>query len=341
MVSKKKTHKRPLLVDGTQPGQQWYAHPLKPTKLKGMPDVIEMEMADEPANPVRPLAQFIGKTESFKAKAGLTLQWLVKYAEARQTVTYGELGKRIGVNPHTVLPGVLGVIGGSLKKLRSDIPMIQLLVVNQKTKLPGELGLADFLIEDRQLLQRLSLKKRWKLWQVAREDIFAWDWRKVLAEFGLPPLLICPMPLQQLLEELEENLFGYASGEQEDHRRLKKYVADHPAVVDLKYDGSGNIEYTVLSGDRLDIFFDLPDQWVCVEVKAKHSPDWDILRGIFQCVKYKAVLEAQGCYVNNCGPYRKVRVVLVLGSELPHHLEPLRRLLDVEVKPNITVPDEQ
>jgi hypothetical protein len=108
----------------------------------------------------------------------------------------------------------------------------------------------------------------------------------------------------------------------------------------LDYDGIGNIEHTILSGDRLDVFFDLPEQWVCVEIKAKQSPDWDVLRGIFQCVKYRAVLEAQRHYVNNSGPLPKVRVVLVLGKELPDHLEPLRRLLDVEVKPNVTVPDD-
>ena len=336
---KHKKHKDSLVVDGTQPGQQSYAHPGKPTNLKGMPDVIDMKMADERANPVKPLAQFIGKTESFKAKAGVTLQWLVKYAEARQTVTYGELGKRIGVNPHTVLPGILGVIGGSIKTLCSDIPMIQFLVINQKTQLPGELGMADFLIEDRKLCERLALEDKRKLWKVAREDIFDWDWRTVLAEFGLAPLLICAMPISPILEELDD-LYLYNVGEGEDHRRLKEYVANNPALVDLDQTGRGNTEYTILSGDRLDVFFDLPDQLVWVEVKAKHSPDWDILRGIFQCVKYKAVLEAQRCYVNNSGTYPKVRVVLVLGKELPDHLELLRRMLDVEVKPNVTLPDE-
>jgi len=73
----------------------------------------------------------------------------------------------------------------------------------------------------------------------------------------------------------------------------------------------------------LDVFFELPEQWVCVEVKGKQSPKQDILRGIFQCVKYKAVLEARCHYQQNGGKLPRVRVVLVLGSGLPQQTEAL------------------
>jgi hypothetical protein len=98
------------------------------------------------------------------------------------------------------------------------------------------------------------------------------------------------------------------------------------------------MEHTILSGDRLDVFFASLEHWVCVEVKGKQSPELDILRGIFQCVKYTAVLKAQRHYLQNDGMLPHVRVVLVLGGDLPQEFEALTQILAVEVKTNITVP---
>jgi len=284
-----------------------------------------------------PKAQFIGKTPSAVAKAGKTLQWLVKFAEAQRIVTYGELSKIIQVNWRTVLPRVLGVIGHSLQLLSPDIPPIQLLVVNQKTKIPGRWGLLGFLIKDKELLERLSLEDRRYQWEVAKAKVFDWKWREVLDEFGLEPLPIGEMPLSELQKQVAA-ICSHGGVEQEGHLRLKKYVASHPGLIGLKYKGIGLTEYTVLSGDRLDVFFDLPEQWVCVEVKGEQSPQVDILRGMFQCVKYRAVLEAQRHYTQNKGKV-EVRVVLVLANQLPGDLEFLKALLDLEVIANVSVPN--
>ena len=40
------------------------------------------------------------------------------------------------------------------------------------------------------------------------------------------------------------------------------------------------------------MFTSSPKDWIAVEVKSRISNDADITRGIFQCVKYKVVLEA-------------------------------------------------
>ena len=36
-----------MIVDGTQPGQQHYAHPMSPTRVEGMPDVIHMNFVSK------------------------------------------------------------------------------------------------------------------------------------------------------------------------------------------------------------------------------------------------------------------------------------------------------
>ena len=127
-------------------------------------------------------------------------------------------------------------------------------------------------------------------------------------------------------------------GEGEEHRRLKEYIAGHPSIIESNRKlMPGKTEHTILSGDQLDVFFESPEDWVCVEVKGKWSSEVDILRGIFQCVKYKAVLEAQRHYTGG-KTLPTIRVVLVLGGELPESLRWLREILKVEVKPNVAFP---
>ena len=68
--------------------------------------------------------------------------------------------------------------------------------------------------------------------------------------------------------------------------------------------------------------------WVAAEVKSNVSDQADIVRGIFQCVKYQAVLDA--VLLSESKP-QNANTVLVLESELPEHLRPLCNLLGVEV----------
>ena len=82
-------------------------------------------------------------------------------------------------------------------------------------------------------------------------------------------------------------------GEGAEHLALKEYVASHPNVVSAKE--SGLTEHIILSGDRVDIWF--PESQIAVEIKPETSSDSDILRGLFQCVKYKATLDAEAAII--------------------------------------------
>lgn len=42
-----------------------------------------------------------------------------------------------------------------------------------------------------------------------------------------------------------------------------------------------------------DAYFDNGQQYLAVEVKASHASDAELMRGVYQCVKYKAVLRAE------------------------------------------------
>jgi hypothetical protein len=88
------------------------------------------------------------------------------------------------------------------------------------------------------------------------------------------------------------------------------------------------MEYCLPSGDRIDVLFEPSSEAVGVEVKAAVSDTANITRGLFQCIKYRAVLEA---YLSSRGQRPSARAILALEGSLPPALVDLRNLLGVEV----------
>ena len=88
------------------------------------------------------------------------------------------------------------------------------------------------------------------------------------------------------------------------------------------------------SGDRLDVYFETSDSRYAIEVKPSTSPDDDITRGIFQCVKYKAVMEA----IRKIG-YDKyaVKTLLVTSSEISERNKKLAEALNVPYTENYKI----
>lgn len=83
-------------------------------------------------------------------------------------------------------------------------------------------------------------------------------------------------------------------GESEAHRLLKEHVAKHPEKIDISDEiRKSETEHQLSSADKLDVFFETDNEVIVVEVKSHISDESDITRGIFQCVKYKAVLDAE------------------------------------------------
>ena len=76
------------------------------------------------------------------------------------------------------------------------------------------------------------------------------------------------------------------------------------------------------------MYFELSDgSHVAIEVKPSTSPDQDITRGIFQCVKYHAVMEALRTI--ECKDY-EIEVILVSASIFTSQNRTLANELDVE-----------
>jgi hypothetical protein len=71
-----------------------------------------------------------------------------------------------------------------------------------------------------------------------------------------------------------------------------------------------------------------------VEVKSSLSSEADIVRGIFQCVKYRALLEAQQAADGNA---QSARAILALEAKLPSKFQALKNILGIELVDEIKV----
>ena len=117
---------------------------------------------------------------------------------------------------------------------------------------------------------------------------------------------------------------------------LKEQVAADPRLA-----GVGErvveavVEYRLPTGDEIDVLLRTRRRIVAVEVKAAHSPEEDIARGVFQCVKYEALLNALSASV---GVRDDVEAILVLAGSLTPSTRALANTLGVRVLESVGVP---
>lgn len=220
---------------------------------------------------------------------------------------------------------VLGCIGRTLNDLAEEwedhVPPIEALVVNQQTRLPGP-GFDGFLTEQGETWNNKA--ERRALIEAHWARIYAYPyWREVLDELDVAPTVDAA---SDIIARAGRTGGG---GEGPDHLALKELVRTNPHLVGLAIgDGAGEAEYCLPSGDSVDVVFRQKRRVHAVEVKPASAAEADIARGLFQCVKYRAVLEALAGYEHD---RRKITVCLALGATLPVRLIPLRNSLNIDV----------
>jgi hypothetical protein len=270
----------------------------------------------------------------YQVKARAALPLLVRQAEAGSTVFYSHFAEELGIPNPRNLNYVLGSIGQSLQDLSKEwgvkVPPIQCLVVNKATGLPGE-GIGWFLVK-KEDFAALPLRQKRAIVDAELQHVFSFPrWHEVLKALGLEP---ATSNYSSLISKAKG---GFDGGESDDHKTLKEYVAKHPQVIGLgAMSPIGSTEFPLPSGDSLDVSFKWKKLWVAAEVKSSKSTLGDIVRGLFQCVKYRAVMEA--VLLTEALP-QNARAVLVLESSLPQSLIPLRNMLGVEVFYNVCPED--
>ncbi len=118
-------------------------------------------------------------TNNARDNAYRALPHLVYYAHLEKTITYGELGKRIGIHHRSVR--FLGYIRDEICR-RRGLPLLSVIVVNKSTGLPGK----SFLSED---LSHLTDEEYRRRFVELRDEVFAYaGWDALLRDLGLTPV---------------------------------------------------------------------------------------------------------------------------------------------------------
>lgn len=246
---------------------------------------------------------------------------LISWAqENRSPQYYGTLSKTIG---HTTarISRQLGVIGDVIKRLNEesheDVPYLNTLLISKSKKRPSD-GLGDVMEEYYRLSEEekydFAIKNNKKVYEYKK-----WPW--VLKALGL-------LPFNGKTEEaIRKGSYRNGASEGPYHKALKEYIIKHPSELDICDVKEKENEHILLSGDRLDVYFKLKDgKQIAIEVKSRVSDDADILRGIYQCVKYKAVLAAE-CLAH--GENADVDAFLVVEKEMSEENRKTANMLSV------------
>lgn len=240
--------------------------------------------------------------------ARYALPIVVWCAKRGHPIQYGQLDAEIVLRGlgHRVLAvqygHPAGVIGNALIELEDrwgeKIPPLNSIIVNRKDGLPGE-GVDFYLrryYKPKKDIAEITPSNKRAIVEEIHADVFAYKkWDAVLKACGLQKIKgIVALNLEEV--DIDPPKRGGWSSEPEspEHLRLKTYVANNPSVVGLPRSARrGQPEYRFASADCADVVFKTGNSFLAVEVKSRISNEHDLNRGIFQAVKYQALLRAE------------------------------------------------
>ena len=268
---------------------------------------------------------------------------LVRWAKQGLTnKTYNDLIKELGLGRFSGIGKQLGYVSDVIEKLKEvtgeDIPTLNALVKSEKTHLPSE-GFSyvseDYvnMTEEDKMTYVMGLNA--KAFQYKK-----WDW--VLVSLGLSPSVVID-DIEKVREKIGENLRkkikagGKSGGESQYHKNLKEFICNHPNIIGLKEEcvTKRETEHLLLSGDKLDVYFETNDgSKIAVEVKSRISDSSDITRGLFQCIKYQTILDAESKVATK---EPKNSVFLILEGKLFEDNKRIRDVFNISVIENVNV----
>lgn len=237
---------------------------------------------------------------------------LVRWAQTSwdRTHYYSDLTNAIGLKTNQI-GRMMGEVQTILDKYFESIGSkekitLNALVVNKGTNLPSD-GF-DFVNSNYSKLSPDS--KRGEVMKLNRVAHEYKHWNEMLLALNLKPARIFS---DYDIHNLKAGSYG-SGGEGEEHKAIKKFIMEHPSTVNKTWKViQSSTEELLPSGDRLDVFFVLKDgDHIAIEVKPSTSPDSDITRGLFQCIKYKVVMDAARALDN--GQYENEAMLVIAGK---------------------------
>jgi len=262
-----------------------------------------------------------------------TMRWLITVALAGTKIQYGEIKRRLENEEgfSTIFATRIGYVAGSLMDKIHNVdrkaPLINVLVVSQKDEQPSD-GAGSFMAArfNKPLLAWEGAKEKYpKQWEIfsdrAAGQVYKYspeDWADLYRRVFGRILKIDDIENEREKRQVgNENDFGAgkhkygAGGESEYHRSLRLWITANPAMVRRTFaEARTETEFYLDSADRVDVVYHLPDRTIVLEVKSKISNDIDLRRGVYQCVKYRAVKKAMDVRNN-------IQIEAILVTEEP------------------------
>ena len=274
----------------------------------------------------------------------LLMDILLEAIARREPITYkdvtdaaSEIDKKMERDMyfHGPLRNLLGSLNDAIFELNKRLPAISSIVImkNGKNKgLPG-VGIEGF--SGFRNWEKADLQRKREMTSIAQEKIFAYKyWLEIYQEL----FKTNPRRLGGIVDyrERDGNTLkgvGGHGGESDEHLNLKEYVAKHPKLLGIRDNAQFEKEFSLPSGDRVDVAFVRNNGITLIEVKSRISSDDDLRRGIYQCVKYRGVYCAWRCDlldISKRETQKFARAVLVTERALSQKLDDLAKTLKVD-----------
>lgn len=231
---------------------------------------------------------------------------LIQRAKIGRPITYAELAAELerlhGLESKarkTLYGPAVGAVGFAIRELGEQwgekIPPLNLIVIQADTKLPGHGAdeVAHYYFDDGGA--GMAANRRTYI-EAAMQAVFDYGqkWDRVAQALGvdvLEPEQANPDDGQSI--DLPVIPTAYRP-ESAAHKALKAWVAANPEwFEDYGQFCVGVNEHRLSSGDSLDAYFTNGRESLAVEVKARNASDAELMRGIYQAIKYRAVLRAE------------------------------------------------
>ena len=253
---------------------------------------------------------------------------LIRWAQQGITSNhYKELINELGYSRYSGIGDQLGLVNEVFnelsKKTGKKYPTLNALCANSQTNLPSDgFNYVEPSYDTWSKETKLSSADRKN-----KEAINYDEWDNVLTLLGLKPSVGYTKKDERAIRK-----GGFGGGESQQHKKLKEYICNHPESLGINNVTTQINESVLLSGDKLDVYFELKNgDSIAVEVKSLLSSDDDILRGLYQCVKYKAVMDAENLV--HCS-FSKCKAILVIEGTLSESNIQVRNSLGINVIEN-------
>ena len=264
--------------------------------------------------------------------------WLIDAATKETTLSYGEAKRRLenqcgfdSIGRATRLGLVAGAMQNNILGMDQTAPLLNVLLVRQDTGEPGD-GARGYLarrFHDKRWLRNKGAREdypdRWTniVARATREVYNYRRWKRLYKDIYGSNFEFSPLEIEGTERD---GLRRGRNGEGENHKRLRLWVKDNPGLVKKRlHNFKTKTEVELLSGDRVDVICRAKEKIVAIEVKSRDSDSADLRRGIYQCVKYRAVLSAE--HIDSAV---HVSALLVSESQLPTSCRDLATRLKVE-----------